>query len=401
MARISSSMAYRQALADIRLNQREIARLQDSIGSGLRIQKPSDDPAGASRALDLNETLGRIEQYQSSSRRADQRLALEDSTLDGVQNLLQRVKELALAANSGAQTAETRHAYRAELEERFEELVDLANVRDSNGDYLFSGFQGDTKPFSVSASGVVYAGDQGVREMRISATREIVSGDNGDEVFMRVPRGNGKFNVSADAANSGDAVLASGSVIDIGAFTANDYSVRFTGPATFDVVNDTLGATVLSGQSYADGENITFDGINISVSGSPTTGDRFDIVSGGAQSIFTTVQQFISAMSQDPADASQQAKLNQEVNHIIDSFDRGLDHVLQIRASVGARRNAIDSIEVQHADLQFELKNSLSQTQDLDVAEAISLLQQRITTLEAVQQSFVAISRLSLFDYLR
>jgi flagellar hook-associated protein 3 FlgL len=394
-------MMYRQALVDIRQNQSEIARLQDGVGSGLRIQKPSDDPAGASRALNLREAIERVEQYQSNSNLVDQRLALEDSTLEGVQNLMQRVKELALAANSGTQTEQTRFAYRAELNERLDELIDLSNVRDVNGDYLFAGFQDQTEPFSLSAAGVSYGGDQGVREVQISATRGIASSDSGDQVFMRVPSGNGRFSVSADAANTGTGVMSAGSVADPGAFTSSAYSVRFTGPNTFDVVNDTLGTTVLAAQPFTAGANIAFDGIETSINGQPATGDRFDIAPAGTQSLFDTVQGFITAMSQTPASLAASAQLDQQMNHVIDSLDRGLDHVLETRTSVGARRNAIESIETQHENLRFELQSSLSQTQDLDMTEAISLLQRRITALEAVQQSFVAVSRLSLFDYLR
>ncbi|MFT5176124.1 MAG: flagellar hook-associated protein 3 FlgL [Gammaproteobacteria bacterium] len=401
MARVASSFAYRQALADLRINQREIARLQDSIGSGLRIQKPSDDPVGASRALNLSEALGRLDQYQSNSRLADQRLALEDTTLEAVQGLLQRVKELALAANSGAQTNETRLAYRAELNERLDELIDLSNVNDVNGDFLFSGFQAQTQPFQLGASGVSYAGDQGVRELQVSATRQIVAGDSGDHIFMLVPPGNGRFSVSVDGANTGNGVMSAGNVTDASGFTANAYSVRFTGPNTFDVVNDTLGSTVLAAQTFGDGASIAFDGLSVSIAGQPATGDRFDIAPGGVQSLFTTVQRFISAMDQAPVDPAAKAKLDQSMNHVLDSLDRGLDHVLEARASAGARRNAIESAEVQHEDLRFELQSSLSQTQDLDMTEAISLLQQRISALEAVQQTFVAVSRLSLFDYLR
>ncbi|MFT5446375.1 MAG: flagellar hook-associated protein 3 FlgL [Gammaproteobacteria bacterium] len=401
MTRVSSSQVFSQALADLRLNQREIARLQDGVGSGLRIQKPSDDPAGASRALNLSEALERVEQYESNSRLADQRLALEDTTLESVQNLMQRIKELALAANSGAQTEQTRFAYRAELDERLDELVDLSNVRDVNGDYLFAGFQDQSEPFSLGATGVSYAGDQGAREVQISATRRIVTGDSGDQIFMRVPVGNGRFSVSADAVNTGSGVMSAGGVIDPGAFTSDAYSVRFTGPNTFDVVNDTLGATVLAAQTFTAGASIAFDGIETRINGQPATGDRFDIAPAGTQSLFDTVRDFIAAMGQSPADPAASAKLTQEMNHVIDSLDRGLDHVLEARASVGARQNAIESTETQHEDLRFELQSSLSQTQDLDMTEAISLLQQRLTALQAVQQSFVAISRLSLFDYLR
>ena len=67
MTRVSTSMAYQQALRDLQRNQAEVARLQAGVGSGLRIQKPSDDPAGASRALDIS---GRTAEAREALRQA-------------------------------------------------------------------------------------------------------------------------------------------------------------------------------------------------------------------------------------------------------------------------------------------------------------------------------------------
>lgn len=400
MTRVATSTAYRQALQDLQRNQAEIARLQAGVGSGQRILKPSDDPAGASRVLDLTGTLGRLEQYATNARLADQRLALEDSTLEGVQELLVRVKELALAAGSGAQSAHTREAYRVEVRERLSELLGLANVRDGNGDYLFAGYRAQIQPFASDAGGVSYYGDAGARELQVSDTRRVAAGDSGAEVFMRVPGGNGRFTVSAAVANTGAGVLAAGSVEDVSAYTAHAYSIRFTGAATFDVVDETSGVTVLAAQPFTDAATIAFDGISTRITGQPAAGDRFDLAPGAAQPLFQTLQDFIAALALEPGDAAGTAQQAQALNHVIDSLDRGLDHVLEARASVGARRSALEAVETQNEDLRFELEATRSQVRDLDMTAAIAALQQRISALEAVQQSFVAVSRLSLFNFL-
>lgn len=401
MTRVATSTAYRQALQDLQRNQAEIARLQAGVGSGQRILKPSDDPAGASRVLDLTGTLGRLEQYASNARLAEQRLSLEESTLEGVHEVLVRVKELALAANSGTQSAQTREAYRVETGERLSELLALANVRDGNGDYLFAGYKARTQPFALDAGGVGYLGDAGTREVQVSDTRRVVAGDSGARVFMRVPGGNGRFAVSADAANTGSGVLAAGSVADVSAYGEHAYSIRFTGAATFDVVDETTGATVLAAQPFTEGASIDFDGISTRIAGQPAPGDRFDLTPASAQPVFDTLQDFIAALTVDPGDAAATAQQAQALNHVIDSLDRGLDHVLEVRATVGARRSALEAVESQNEDLRFELEATRSQVRDLDATAAISALQQRISALEAVQQSFVAVSRLSLFNFLR
>ena len=401
MTRISSQQFYDRAFLDIGRNQGEIARLQAGIGTGKRILKPSDDPSGAARARDLEEALARIEQYGKNAVLAEQRLSLQDSTLEGVQNLLVRVKELSLQANSGVQTPETRNAIATEVSERLSELLEIANTRDAAGDYLFSGFRSDVRPFERLGGAVVYNGDQGTRELQVSATRRITAGDHGARVFLRVPGGNGEFSVSAAPANTGTAVTAPGSVSDASAATDHDYSIRFTGPATFDVVDDTLGATVLAAQPYTPGEAITFDGITTSGSGQPAAGDRFDIAPAVAQSPFQTLQALVDVLAVNPADGAAQARVNQDMNHVIDSLDQAVDHVLEVRAVTGSRLNALETVSIEHEDLALELETSLSSIQDLDMTRAIGTLQQRIASLEAAQQSFVSLARLSLFDFLR
>lgn len=401
MTRVVTASGYRQALQDMQRNQAEIARLQAGIGSGRRVLAPSDDPAGAARVLDLNDVLSRLDQYASNARLADRRLALEDGTLQGVHEVLIRVKELALAASSGAHDAHSRTAYRVEVQERLSELLGLANVRDGNGDYLFAGFSTSSAPFVHAGGEVSYLGDEGRRELQVSDTRRVLVGDGGAQVFMQVPAGNGRFSVSAHPANTGASVIAAGAVADPSAYTAHEYSVRFIDAYTFDVVDDTLGVTVLAAQAYVENQLIAFDGIQTRISGQPAAGDRFDLHPGATSPIFHTLEAFIDALSLDATDAAGVARQSQAMNHVIDSLDRGLDHMLAVRASVGARRSALEALETRNEDLRFELEVTRAQVQDLDLSAAISSLQQRIHALEAVQQSFVAVTRLSLFNFLR
>jgi flagellar hook-associated protein 3 FlgL len=216
-----------------------------------------------------------------------------------------------------------------------------------------------------------------------------------------VPGGNGQFSVAADAGNAGTAAVAAGSVADIAAFAQHDYSIQFTGPNTFDVVDDTLAVTVLAGQPYTDGDAVQFDGISTSISGQPAAGDQFYISPSVAQSPFETLQRFIDTMGVDPTTPAENAKVHQAMNDVIDSLDQAVDHVLGVRATVGSRQSALEAVGRQTDDVAFELGSTLSQLEDLDATAAISTLQQRISALEAMQRTFVSVASLSLFDFLR
>src|SRR5438045_9543177 len=95
--RITQQMIMDTTLHNIELNQDRIETLQSQITSGSRISKPSDDPIGAARALNLDDSIAQSQQYQRNIDQAKSWLHSTDSTLDAVTQTIQRVRELAVA----------------------------------------------------------------------------------------------------------------------------------------------------------------------------------------------------------------------------------------------------------------------------------------------------------------
>jgi flagellar hook-associated protein 3 FlgL len=93
-------------------------------------------------------------------------------------------------------------------------------------------------------------------------------------------------------------------------------------------------------------------------------------------------------------------KANAPVKASLDDISNALDNVMTTRASIGARLNALDRQEQTHADATLEMKSALSATQDLDYTEAISRFSQQQLALQAAQQTFTQVKKLSLFNYM-
>lgn len=399
--RVSSSFFYQLASTEMLQQQAKLARTQEQISSGKKLLRPSDDPVNASRSVSIKQSLEQLSQYGKNTVSAEQQLGLEDANLESLTQLLHRVKELALAANSGTTSAGTRGAYRSEMEQRFEELLDIANARDGNGNYLFSGYQGRVKPFLLSGSTVNYSGDQGVLLQQVATTRTVATNNTGYEVFQKIRNGNGTFTVSANAANAGAAIMEAGSVLDPAAFQAHNFTIRFTSNTTYDVINTTTVSTILSGQTYVDGGSLSFNGIQTKMNGLPQSGDEFFVDPSQNQSIFSAFQNLITALSTNPSNAASQAQAELAINNVITDLDQSLGHILDIRASIGARLNSIESAKLENESIQFELQTTLSEIEDLDYAEAISRLHFQIRSLEAAQKAFSNIESLTLFNFLR
>jgi flagellar hook-associated protein 3 FlgL len=85
----------------------------------------------------------------------------------------------------------------------------------------------------------------------------------------------------------------------------------------------------------------------------------------------------------------------------LEQLDQSSDHLLGIRAQIGARLSSLDNAESAREDQKVELQRMTSELRDLDYAEAITRMNQQLMGLQAAQASYSRIAQLSLFDYLR
>lgn len=403
--RVSTAQLYTQGVQAFGTQQSKLALLQQQISTGVRITKPSDDPAGAARSMELQQTIELNQQFQVNINLADSRLSLQDSTLNAVENVIQRVRELTIQAGNGTLDNTSRDAIAVEIDQRLEELVSLSNTTDENGDFLFAGFQNENQPFTLTQTGslthIVANGDQGIRSLQISQTRQIEVDTNGLDLFMRIDSNVG-LNEATPTTNTGTGVMAPAHVFDNSVYVPGEYRIEFTGPNTYNVV-DVLGSVVpagtnlVTGATYTDSQNIDFNGIRTSIAGAPVAGDSFTISQGQYQDIFSTVENLSETLNATATDAQYSANLAQALNDIDAAFEK----MLNARTSIGGRLNSLDS---QYEDNDAYIINSqqtLSVIRDTDLAEAISQLTLEQTTLDAAQAVFARITSSSLFNFLR
>ena len=406
--RISTSQLFQLGIKSVLDQQATVSKLQQQIASGKRIQSPADDPAGAVRILDVRQAIDTTSQYQRNINLARERLAVEDSTLDSSVDLLQRVRELAIQANNDTQSPETRAAIATEIRQRLEDLLALANTTGANGEYIFSGFNTKTQPFAVDGAGNhVYQGDQGQRFLQVSATRQVADRDTGADVFMNLATGNGSFAVGDNPANTGSGLIDPGSVTDYAALTGDEYRIVFSNgaadpsaPADQYEILDGEGNS-LATAAYTPGAAIEFDGIQTHITGAPNHGDEFSVGPSTNQDVFSTVLDLALALEGDNGTLQSRTRLHNATSQFLMNIDQAEDKLLQTRAAVGARMNVVDTQENLNEDFTLNLSKTLSSIEDLDFAEAVSLLQQQLVGLEAAQAAFVRVQGLSLFDYLR
>ncbi|MFM1887012.1 MAG: hypothetical protein RL026_2169 [Pseudomonadota bacterium] len=395
--RISTAGLNQAAVNQMLARQRDLSFTQAQVASGKRLLTPADDPVAATRIGALERQRGQLAQYERNAEAATSRLQASEQAFADATDVLRRVRDLTVQARSGVMDAGARNALVAELRQRVQGLVDIANRRDAGGEHLFSGLSTQTQPFTRLPAGVAYAGDQGTRALQLSADQRVVDGFAGYQVFMNVPEGNGSF-VTGTGVHAGDSRIDTGQLVDAAAWIPDDYTLRFTAADAWEV-QDGAGAVVATG-AYASGAAVAFRGVTVTVSGTPAVGDTYTIVAAGTQDIFATVDALVAALGSDASTPAGRSALDSRLAALVVQLDQGLDHLVDLRAEAGARLQIIESTVSAQQALDDELVGSLGALRDLDYAEAIGRMNQQLVGLQAAQEAYGRIAQLSLFDHL-
>jgi flagellar hook-associated protein 3 FlgL len=399
--RVSTLQFYNSSNAQLQGRQTDLLRVQGQLGSGKRLLSAADDPVATQRIIGIDEALEQVTQFNRNADAVTSRLSVQDSLVGNASNTLQRVRELILQGKSGTISNQDRRFLAAELRARLEEVVQIANSQDSNGDFLFAGFSTAEKPFLMSASGqVTFVGDQGSREIPISAERRVADADSGFRVFQDIRGGNGRFTFLPSTVNAGTGVLDAGELTDAAAWAGRSLDIVFTGPDTFDVFDVVAGTTVASGLSFNSGDAINVAGVRLTITGAPAAGDTFEVRPSQSTPVFDTILRTAQAMEQGFGNPTEQAAFTNAMNRSLLDLDQALENILEVQTSVGARLNAIETQRSINEDVKLQLQTSRSGLVDLDYTDASIRLNQNLLALQAAQQAFVRTSGLNLFALL-
>ncbi len=418
--RISTPTVYERGIGQITTLQRQLSDVQQQLSTGLKINRPSDDPVATTQILRIEQEISLTEQYQKNITFLENRLGQEEAHLDSAVEIVQRLRELTIQAADGLLTTADRNSIAIEIRQRLQQLAGIANARDSSGEYIFGGFQGETAPFAQTATGDYrYRGDDGQRFIQVSPSTRIASSDAGSRVFGNIPHNTNTVRTVENLLNSGTGVISQGSIPDQATFDAfypDDIIVEFTGAGVFEVRNRQTGAVLngnyngvpappatapLTGIAYTPGANLEVEGVRVQLTGAPAAGDEFLIESSDTQNLLVTVDKLargLETFNDVPADIAQ---LNALLQNTIQSFDFALDNISSVRTEIGARLNSADSLRIFNEDFLGLSAESLSKLRDTDFAKAASELALLSTALQAAQQSFARITGLTLFNFIR
>ncbi|KEZ78025.1 flagellar hook-associated protein FlgL [Salinisphaera hydrothermalis] len=402
--RLSTNTIYAQGTQSILDQQTRVSQIGEKLATGKRINKPSDDPRGAAQLLDMQQASQINDQYASTRSTAETQLSTEENQLNQVTTALDSAKQALVQASNGTLSNADRDSLANKLDGVYQQLLSAANAKDGNGDAIFAGYSSSATAFTGSPGNLVYSGDQGQRELQVDGSRRITVNDPGSSVFAATTA-NAKYVATADGSNSGSTTYAS---LDVVASNASDFGdtfkLSFSGSgssATYSVVDQTTGNTLVSNAAYQSGQQIALgSGLQTTIKGDPTNGDSYTFAKGASSdsNILNALANTVATLRQPVDSPAAQAKLTNTINRANRQVDNSLDNVLSVRSNLGTKLSALDSLDNIGDTQSVTDKQNISKIRDVDMVSAISDFSLAKVALQAAQQTFSSVQKMSLFS---
>ena len=218
------------------------------------------------------------------------------------------------------------------------------------------------------------------------------------------------YTLTTNGVTSAPQAYTSGATISGGLWTtqvsgtpaAGDTFTVAPAQTNYTITDTTTSTTVVSAAPYTSGQAIAVPnaGISLNVTGVPANGDVLTVSPSANQSLFTTLQNLINALNAPGSSATLTATLQNNLNSGLQAIDQAVNNLAGVGTDVGARLNAITAQNTVNSNAKLQLTKALSSVQDADYAASITTLSQQQTSLQAAEQSFVSLKKLSIFNFL-
>lgn len=176
---------------------------------------------------------------------------------------------------------------------------------------------------------------------------------------------------------------------------AGNYLFSGASVGTAPFARDATGAIVWEGSGDAPKVPISAD-VAVSTGANGLSMLSID-TSGGRQTILASLTEFKALLDDPSVDA---ATFTAGMEKALSDTTAGIDRLADQRATFGSRMAQVDTETDRLKALETTMTTAKSNLESLDVAAAIVQLKSAMTLLDASQQSFAQIKKLSLFSYL-
>ena len=410
--RVSTANQYDTALRNIGQRHTSLSNLQENLTSGKRVVRPSDDPVSAAQAERAINRLARIQTEQRALETQRNAIAQAESALGDAIGLMQNFRELTVSAGGGTLTPNDRATIANQLQGLREQIVEVANRKDTNGLPLLGALGSALAPFLGPLSTTPDYSFAGLPGQTSSTGVTIPGMLDGDSAFMFNPQRDGVYNAAVSSIpNTRQLTTSAVTPVDKSLVTGDNYTITFsavgpgatpgTSTATYTLTNTTTGAisAPVTVPDYPSDKPLTIamtdvPGLSFTITGNPANGDTITLQP--SPSIFSTLDSAI----RDIRDAPNSNAAIQAVGQALANMDIGMERLHNMRGYAGELLNRADRITGDQEKRSIQLEGDRSRAEDLDMIKGISDFQNQQVGYEAALKSYAQVQKLSLFNFI-
>ena len=401
--RITTNMSYQNSMRSLQKASERLDKASNQMTTGDKFTTAGEDPTGMAQKLSLTSQIEAFRQYNTNGSLLDSSLTLEGTILDSVTTNLQSAYTLTQKAVNGAMSDSDKKSIASELEQLQNQLYDLMNSKNADGEYIFGGNQSQTQPFLKNSSGeYIFQGDTGQRMIQVAPAVQIAANDSGLSVFQQVAT---RRTISTTAS---DLSIGLTSQSEFDSFFRNQYD--FTTPANNQYTISTTASPdqyQITGNNgytqsgdYIPGEAINFNGVSLTMTAAAGSGpaQQFTLDAPTNDNVLNSLNTMIDKLRN--ASSLTEEGWAATVADIQTHINNTLDRVDITQGAIGGRQNNLEQIMVSNSSLETIASEAKANVSEIDLYEAISNVVLEVNALSAAQQAFAKVNTSTLFDYL-
>ncbi len=340
--KVTQNSTYRLLETNLDRITNRLEDLREQGATGIKLNKPSDDPGSIRPVLNTRTQLRSTERYLETMGITHDKMQSTDGHLAHVENIIQRVKEIGINAANDAYSTQDFAVLADEISNLKQQLLDTANGT-VDGKYIFAGYEEDTEPFVVNTG-----------------------------YLQPLPAGTGPYN-PADST------------------TWPVYYVGDANPTELEITPGELLESNLTG-------NELFLGINNAAMqlGGPTPPAIY-ASDPGRTDIFSAITRMEEAVRAGNIDNPAGPGGSIEANLTV--IDTAADQNRRLRSQLGNRATRVESAMQHQEVVKIDLQQILSRYQDADVIETFNDIVKQETAFQAALNITAKVSDISILNY--
>jgi flagellar hook-associated protein 3 FlgL len=184
--RVSTNYEYQLYSADIDNTTSAYTSAQQVVSTGKQINQISDDPGGTMSALTMTALNSQISQFNNNLSSAKDYLTNNEAAMTSVTNLLNQAYQIGVEGANSTTSPAALANLASQITDIQSSLVNIGNTQSSSGQYIFSGQQTNTQPFTAANGTLTYAGDSNNINVEVSPGQNMTVNTPGSPLFTSI-----------------------------------------------------------------------------------------------------------------------------------------------------------------------------------------------------------------------